>query len=79
MPNRDVHVPVGKAVGTLTAGYLAKDENWHLVLIRAPGGYIGGKLGALMPDIIDPSSNGPISLIGGVFQCLHGSAILPSG
>jgi len=59
MPNRNVHLPVGRAAGVATAGYLAKDEDWFLILLRASGGYLGGKAGALAPDIIDPSSNGP--------------------
>lgn len=59
MPNRDVHVPVSVSAGGLVAGVCAIDQPIEVLLSRTAGGAIGGWLGGLMPDIIDPSKNGP--------------------
>ena len=59
MPNRDVHIPVSQTTGVIIAGLFSIDQSTEVVISRMIGGAFGGYLGGLMPDKIDPSSNGP--------------------
>lgn len=59
MPNRTVHIPAGVASGATFASVRAINERDEVIYARAIGGLIGGYFGAQMPDIIDPSTNGP--------------------
>lgn len=59
MPNRTVHIPAGVASGATFASVRAINERDEVIYARAIGGLIGGYFGAQLPDIIDPSTNGP--------------------
>ena len=51
MPNKHVHRPVGTVLGGTAAFALADPEHR---LLETLGGLIGGWLGSVMPDRIDP-------------------------
>jgi len=55
MANRKTHVIAGLASGTTVAAYRARDlESGHF-LIEACGGGIGGMLGGIAPDVLEPA------------------------
>jgi hypothetical protein len=71
MPRRREHQEVGAPVGAVAAALYARNEDPLAFLAETLGGWWGGKLGALIPDIIDPSTwPGHRSL---------GHGIIPSG
>lgn len=63
MPNRDVHVKVGMGAAvvatTTAAGVLNEELSLGEIFMRTMGALVGGYIGARVPDIIDPSTNGP--------------------
>lgn len=59
MPNRDIHVPVGIAVGLGTSLYFSKDQKGEYRLWEAVGGALGGYGGGRCPDVFEPAKNKP--------------------
>ena len=54
MPNRDIHWQAGAAAGGGYAAYLAWGQPTEDVVAETAGGLIGGVIGGLLPDWIDP-------------------------
>ena len=54
MPNKDVHRPIGVAVGGAYACIRAGSHPWEHVAVEIIGGLAGGWLGAALPDWVDP-------------------------
>jgi hypothetical protein len=57
MPDAKTHKLVGAGTGAIYAGYRAKDQsnpNWW---VEVAGGAVGGYVGGLLPDILEPATS----------------------
>ena len=54
MPNRKEHLDLGGLSGGCAAGYGARDQELLAMLAEIFGGYLLGRVGAKLPDVIDP-------------------------
>jgi len=52
MPNKEVHAPVGGALGLLAVASIPKKWDGPYV-IEAMGGVLGGIIGSKLPDVVD--------------------------
>ena len=57
MANRRAHLLVGSTSSMAAAAYLARDQGLADMLPEVIGSGLGGLLGALAPDIIEPASH----------------------
>lgn len=57
MPRRDTHVTAGVAAGAVWAFYHARNEHPADQVVEVLGGAVGGWLGGLLPDFIDPPAS----------------------
>jgi len=55
MPNRKTHVIVGVSTGCIVAEFRAKDEEPLPRLLETVSGGVGGYIGSILPDIIEPA------------------------
>ncbi len=55
MSNRRTHLIAGTGAGLSLAGYLARNERPSVLVAEAVGGALGGALGCLGPDIVEPA------------------------
>lgn len=55
MPNRKTHVMAGIVFGTAAAGYQARSLASENLLPELAGGCLGGILGGIAPDILEPA------------------------
>ena len=54
MPNRPDHVFVGTVAGLVATGFAAQREPTRQILIELVGGLVGGWLGGIAPDLLEP-------------------------
>jgi len=54
MSDRKTHVVVGVTAGIGYAAYQAKEQNAPNCLVEIAGGGVGGYLGGLLPDLLEP-------------------------
>ena len=57
MPNRRTHTEVGAITGVATALFLAKGQPTAFFLAEAAGGLLGGALGGIAPDVLEPATS----------------------
>ena len=57
MPNRDMHLNAGAITGAFAALVMVHGENDTLALAEIVGGVIGGALGGLAPDVLEPATS----------------------
>ena len=57
MPNAKEHKQIAQVAGLVTALIRARDQKELAILIEGVGGFFGGRLGGLIPDLIDPPIN----------------------
>ena len=57
MPNRSTHLPVGGFSGMSIAAFLARNEPVECVLLEGIGGALGGSVGGLLPDGLEPATS----------------------
>jgi hypothetical protein len=55
MSNRRTHLIAGTGAGLAVAGYLAPNEQPGAFLAEAVGGALGGAIGCLGPDVVEPA------------------------
>lgn len=53
--SRRVHVAVGVPAGAAVAAYAARNEHGSAFLLESIGGSVGGYVGALVPDVLEPA------------------------
>ena len=71
MPNRREHVRIAELSGGCAAAYAARNQELLAMLAEVLGGYLAGRFGGKLPDIIDPPTSPNHRSIG------HG--VLPNG
>ena len=57
MPNRPTHLAAAVALGTLTAAYKALELSGLQYAAELAGGALGGAVGGLGPDWVDPPTS----------------------
>jgi inner membrane protein len=57
MPNRRTHVDAGAIAGSVTALMMANRQPPAIVLAETTGGLLGGALGGMMPDLLEPATS----------------------
>jgi membrane-bound metal-dependent hydrolase YbcI (DUF457 family) len=57
MPNRDMHLHAGAITGAFAALVMVQGEADTLALAEIAGGLIGGALGGLAPDLLEPATS----------------------
>jgi hypothetical protein len=55
MASRRVHVALGVPSGIGAAAYAARQQTGNRLIIESVGGGVGGYVGALLPDILEPA------------------------
>ena len=55
MAKRRTHVGTGLAAGAVAAAYKARTQDQQHLLLEVAGGGIGGMLGAIAPDFLEPA------------------------
>jgi hypothetical protein len=55
MSDRSTHKLAGVGSGAAFAAYRAKDQSFESLLVEVAGGAIGGYLGGILPDILEPA------------------------
>ena len=57
MPDGKTHKLIGTGTGAIYAAYRAKEQNTLDFWIEIAGGAVGGYVGGLLPDIIEPATS----------------------
>jgi LexA-binding, inner membrane-associated putative hydrolase len=55
MPDRKTHTAIGAGTGAAFAFYRAKDQSPCNLVTEVAGGLVGGYLGGLVPDVLEPA------------------------
>ena len=55
MPNYSTHARTGAAVGVVAAAYRAREAPTNQMLVEAIGGLLGGWVGGVLPDVLEPA------------------------
>jgi membrane-bound metal-dependent hydrolase YbcI (DUF457 family) len=57
MPNYRTHLAAGTIAGTVTAGVLSQGQPSATAFAEITGGLLGGAIGGIMPDVIEPATS----------------------
>ena len=55
MPRAELHIALGVPAGTLLALSRARHQDFYHAVLEAAGGGVGGWLGAMLPDGLEPA------------------------
>lgn len=55
MPDGKTHRSIGAGAGAVAAGFYAREQNLIDMIIEAFGGWLAGRFGGALPDLLEPA------------------------